>query len=218
MWVIPPTQNADFVCKMEGVLSVYEREYDEKRPVVCLDETSKQLLETKQFIGKQGLTYQDSEYIRHGVADIYMAFEPLAGYRECFVEENHNRFTYVKVVTSLLDGVYKECEKLTLVHDNLSAHKASAFYEVFEPAVAKAYLDRIEFVFTPAHGSWLNMAEIELSVLQADCLKRHIATAEKLEREVKAWQKARNEKKAKANWQFKTTDARIKLRKLYPTV
>jgi hypothetical protein len=147
-----------------------------------------------------------------------MAFEPLGGHRECFVEENDNRFTYVKVVAQLLDNTYKACQQLTLVEDNRWAHKASAFYEVFEPAVVKAYLERVAFVFTPAHGSWLNMAEIELSVLGADCLKRHIATAEKLESEVKAWEKKRNEKKAKANWQFKATDARIKLKKLYPTV
>lgn len=216
--MIPPEQNADFVCKMEAVLSVYERAYDASRPVVCLDESPKQLLESKHLIGQDGCKYQDSEYIRHGVRDVYMAFEPLGGHRECFVEENHNRFTYVKVVAALLDGTYKQCDKLTLVQDNLSAHKPSAFYEVFEPAVAKAYLDRIEFVYTPAHGSWLNMAEIELSVLQADCLDRHMATAEKLEREVNAWQKIRNEKKAKTNWQFTNKDARIKLKKLYPSI
>jgi hypothetical protein len=166
MWVIPPKQNADFVCKMEVVLGVYEREYDESRPVVCLDESPKQLLESKHFIGQDGVKYQDSEYIRHGVRDIYMAFEPLSGHRECFVEENHNRFTYVKVVAALLEGTYNSCEKLTLVQDNLSAHKASAFYEVFGPEVARKYLERIEWVYTPAHGSWLNMAEIELSWLR----------------------------------------------------
>ena len=176
MWVIPACQSADFVCKMEQVLSVYERPYNPKHPVVCLDESPKQLIESKHFIGKDGCQYQDSEYIRHGVRDIYMAFEPLAGKRICMVQQNHNRFTWVEVLTHLLETQYKDCEKLTLVQDNLSAHKPSAFYEVFEPQKAKNYLDKIEFVFTPAHGSWLDMAEIELSVLQNDCLNRHIAT------------------------------------------
>jgi DDE superfamily endonuclease len=128
------------------------------------------------------------------------------------------RFTWVKIVTYLLENTYRACEKLTLVEDNLSAHKPSAFYEVYAPELAQSYLDRIEFIFTPAHGSWLNMAEIELSVLQRDCLARHIATADKLASEVKAWQESRNNKQAKANWQFKNQDARIKLKKLYPTI
>ncbi len=217
MWVIPRGSKADFVCKMEAVLSVYERPYTADHPVVCLDESPKQLLESKHSIGADGTKYQDSEYIRHGVRDIYMAFEPLAGWRQCFVEENHNRFTWVKVVAELLDTTYQHVPQITLVQDNLSAHKPSAFYEVFEPATAKTYVDRITFVFTPAHGSWLNMAEIELSVLKTDCLSRTIPTAEKLSREIKAWQKERNTKKAKANWQFKNEDARIKLKKLYPT-
>ncbi len=124
----------------------------------------------------------------------------------------------VKIVSHLLDTTYKECEKITLVEDNLSAHKPGAFYEVYKPEKAKAYLDRIEFVFTPAHGSWLNMAEIELSVLQRDCLDRHIATEDELTREVKAWQESRNVKGVKANWQFTNQEARIKLNKLYPTI
>lgn len=217
MWVIPPTANAGFVHQMEQVLSVYERGYNEKYPALNLDESPKQLIESKHFIGEDGKKYQDSVYTRHGVRDIYMVFEPLAGKRYCFVEENHNRFTWVKIVSYLLDTVYKGCEKMTLVQDNLSSHKPSAFYEVFEAEKAKAYVDKIEFVFTPAHGSWLNMAEIELSVLQRDCLNRHIATEEELAREVKAWQEKRNQKGVKANWQFTNQKARIKLKKLYPT-
>ncbi len=218
MWVIAPKSNAGFVYQMEQVISVYERAYHEKYPVLTLDESPKQLIESKHFIGTDGKKYQDSIYTRHGVRDIYMAFEPLAGKRYCFVEENHNRFTWVKLVSYLLDTIYKHCEKLTLVEDNLSAHKPGAFYEVYEPEGAKAYLDRIEFVFTPTHGSWLNMAEIELSVLQRDCLSRHIATQAELEREVNAWQESRNGKGVKANWQFTNQIARIKLKKLYPTI
>lgn len=218
MWVIPPKQNAGFVYQMEQVISVYERPYNEKHPVLTLDESPKQLIESKHFIGADGKKYQDSIYTRHGVRDIYMAFEPLAGKRYCFVEENHNRFTWVKLVSHLLDTVYKDCCKITLVEDNLSAHKPGAFYEVYEPAKAKAYLDRIAFIFTPAHGSWLNMAEIELSVLQRDCLNRHIATEAELIKQLKAWQESRNGKGVKANWQFTNEDARIKLKKLYPTI
>ncbi|QHT68055.1 IS630 family transposase [Rhodocytophaga rosea] len=203
---------------MEKVITVYERAYDEKQPVVTLDESPKQLIESKLFIGKDGIKYQDSIYTRHGVRDIYMVFELLAGKRYCFVEENHNRFTWVKIVSQLLDTIYKDCRKITLVEDNLSAHKPSAFYEVYQPEKAKAYLDRIEFVFTPTHGSWLNMAEIELSVLQRDCLDRHIATEAELIKQVKAWQESRNKKAVKANWQFTNEDARIKLKKLYPTI
>lgn len=217
MWVIPPKANAGFVYQMEQVLSVYERGYNEKYPILNLDESPKQLIESKHFIGCDGKKYQDSVYTRHGVRDIYMVFEPLAGNRYCFVEENHNRFTWVKIVSDLLDTIYQGCEKMTLVQHNLSAHKPSAFYEVFDAQKAKAYVDKIEFVFTPAHGSWLNMAEIELSVLQRDCLNRHIATEEELAREVKAWQEKRNQKGVKANWQFTNQKARIKLKKLYPT-
>ncbi len=216
--MIPPKQNAGFVYQMEKVITVYERPYNEKQPVVTLDESAKQLIESKHFIGRDGIKYQDSIYTRDGVRDIYMVFEPLTGKRYCFVEQNHNRFTWVKIISHLLDTIYKECGKITLVEDNLSAHKPSAFYEVYEPEKAKDYLDRIEFVFTPAHGSWLNMAEIELSVLQRDCLDRHIATQAELTRQVKAWQESRNKKEIKANWQFTNQEARIKLKKLYPTI
>ncbi|MEG3979057.1 IS630 family transposase [Microcoleus sp. herbarium8] len=217
-WVIPPRQNADFVYHMENVLAVYERPYDERYPTVCLDESPKQLIEIVQYRAADGVTIQDSDYIRRGVGEIYMAFEPLAGRRFVSVHDNHKAVTWVGVIAGLLDGPYADCVRMTLVGDNLSAHKPSAFYAVFEPEVAKSYLDRLEFVYTPKHGSWLDMAEIELSVLKRDCLDRHIATKEELVRQVTAWQDGRNRKGAKANWQFTAKDARIKLRKLYPTV
>lgn len=216
-WVIPPKQNADFVYHMEQVLAVYERPYDEQFPVVCLDESPKQLIEMVQYRSADGTRIVDSEYIRRGVGEIYMAFEPLAGQRCVRVEDDHKAITWVGVIADLLDGPYANCLKMTLVGDNLSAHKPASFYAVFEAQKAKDYLDRLEFVYTPKHGSWLDMAEIELSILQRDCLNRHIATKELLMAEISAWQSKRNAKQAKANWQFTTKDARIKLHKLYPT-
>ncbi len=144
-----------------------------------------------------------------------MCYEPLAGKRFVSVEENHNRFTWVKVVAGLLDEHYKNCKKMTLVEDNLSAHKPQAFYEVFAPQVAKAYLDRLEFVFTPTHGSWLNMAEIELSALNRK-LDGYIHCPDKLKELVFNWQKQRNKMGTSTNWQFTAKDARVKLKKLYP--
>jgi len=216
--VIPPKQSADFVYHMEQVLAVYERPYDERFPVVCLDESPKQLIEITQYRLADGTRMEDSEYVRRGVGEIYMAFEPLAGQRFVAVKDDHKAVTWVDVVANLVDGPYADCLKMTLVGDNLSAHKPSAFYAVFDAEKAKAYLDRLEFIYTPKHGSWLDMAEIELSVLQRDCLNRHIATKQELIDEIGAWQDKRNRKQVKANWQFTAKDARIKLYKLYPTV
>lgn len=216
-WVIPKAQSAEFVLRMEAVLSVYERPYDEQRPVVCLDESPRQLIEVKQERKADGALVQDSEYIRRGVAEIYMAFEPLAGKRYVSIEDNHAARTWVKVVASLLDNQYKDCPCITLVEDNLTAHRPCTFYEVYEPAIARAYLNRIEFVFTPKHGSWLDMAEIELSVLERDC-KKSFENKEKLMQHIEHWQKQRNDKQVKANWHFTDKEARIKLKKLYPTI
>lgn len=201
---------------MEQVLSVYERPYNTDLPVVCLDESPRQLIEIKEERKQDGTLLHDSEYIRKGVAEIYMAFEPLAGKRHVSIKNDHTAKSWVKVVSALLDKQYKDCSRITLVEDNLSAHRPCTFYEVYEPQVAKAYLDRIEFVFTPKHGSWLNMAEIELSVLERDC-KGSFESREKLAVHISAWQKARNEKEVKANWHFTNKNARIKLKKLYPT-
>jgi hypothetical protein len=200
---------------MEQVLSVYERPYNKMNPVVCLDESPRQLIEVKEERSESGTLLQDSEYIRKGVAEMYMVFEPLAGSRWVSIEENHTAKTWVKVVSSLLDEHYQNCNKITLVEDNLTAHRPCTFYEVYEPQTAKAYLDRIEFVFTPKHGSWLDMAEIELSVLERDC-KGSFESKEKLTAHIGAWQQRRNEKGVKAAWQFTNKDARIKLARLYP--
>ena len=216
-WVIPAKQSAEFVHRMEEVLGVYKRPYDRDHPVVCLDESPRQLIESKQERKKDGALLRDSEYIRKGVAEIYMAFEPLAGKRYVSLEDNHNAKTWVKVVAALLDNQYRDCSKLTLVEDNLSAHRPCTFYELYEPAVAKAYLNRIEFVFTPKHGSWLDMAEIELSVLDRDC-KSSFESKEKLQAHLQAWQTRRNANKVKAAWHFTDNEARIKLKKFYPTL
>jgi hypothetical protein len=215
-WIIAPKQSAEFVHRMEQVLSVYERPYDKHQPVVCLDESPRQLIEVKGLHQSDGTWLQDAEYIRRGVAEIYVAFEPLAGKRYVSIEADHTAKTWVKVVAALLDKEYRTCNKITLVEDNLTAHRPCTFYEVYEPQKAKAYLDKIEFVFTPKHGSWLDMAEIELSVLQRDC-KGSFESKEKLKAHINQWQQRRNEKKVKANWQFTNKDARLKLRKLYPT-
>ena len=215
--MIPQGQSAEFVCRMEEVLSVYERPYDEQHPVVCLDESPRQLIEVQQERKADGTLVQDSEYVRRGVAEIYMVFEPLAGRRYVSIEDNHTAKTWAKVVASLLDHEYKNCPKITLVEDNLTAHRPCTFYELYEPCKAKAYLDRIEFVFTPKHGSWLDMAEIELSVLERDC-RGSFESTEKLKEFIDQWQKRRNEKSVKANWHFTDKEARIKLKKLYPTI
>jgi hypothetical protein len=204
---------------MEQVLDVYKRPYDEDNPVVCMDESPKQLVEagnsTVMEGGKEARI--DYEYIRHGVANIFMANEPLKGKRMVEVTLQKTKKDWARFIKRVADEMYPTAKKITFVMDNFKTHSIGAFYETFEAAEAKRLVDRFEFVFTPKHGSWLNMAEIELHVLSAQCLNRHIPTIEKMEKEVKAWQKHRNKMDAKINWQFTTKDARIKLKKLYPS-
>lgn len=224
MWTVRraiiPEASVEFVYQMEQVLDVYHRPYDEQHPVVCLDESPKQLISESRTPIKtsDGTTLYDSEYFRQGVAHLYMLFEPLAGKRNGEIRESTNRLQWASIVADLVENQYRRARKITLVQDNLKAHKPAAMYEIFEPARAKAILDKIEFVFTPKHGSWLNMAEIELSVLKRQVLKPRIADKENLILRVKQWQDIRNQKQVKANWQFKTKDARTKLNKLYPTI
>ena len=219
MWVIPPAQNAAFVWAMERVLDVYQRPYDASRPVVCLDESPKQLLRESRppLTLPDGSTRYDCEYHRHGVAQVYMLHEPLAGRRRVQVEDRHDRLTFARVVARLLDEDYAEAERVTLVLDNLSAHQPAAFYEVFAPVRAHALLQRVEFVFTPKHGSWLNMAEIEFAALLTHGLPERVADRATLEHHTQAWQVARNQRGVPTNWQFTTPDARLKLKRLYPT-
>jgi transposase len=219
-WVIPPEQNSEFVAHMEHVLEVYKRPYDEKHPVVCMDESPKQLIEEKQSEEiKPGQNARiDYEYIRHGVANIFMANEPLKGTRLVEITEQKTKKDWAKFIKRVLDEMYPNAEKITLVMDNYATHTMGALYEAFEPDEAKRIMSKFEFVFTPKHGSWLNMAEIELHVLNGQCLNRHIPTLEKMKKEVEAWSSYRNNKNAKINWQFTTNNARIKLRRLYPTI
>ncbi len=204
---------------MEQVLDVYKKPYSEEFPVVCMDESPKQLIkETRLPIPmKQGKEKKvDFEYERKGVCNIFMANEPLKGIRHVEIKERKTKKDWAYFIRELADIHYKEARKISLVMDNLNTHTPSALYEVFKPEEAKRIWDRFDFIYTPKHGSWLNMAEIELNVLNGQCLNRRIDNIETVKEEVKAWSEQRNNMKAKINWQFTTKDARIKLKTLYP--
>lgn len=206
---------------MEQVLDVYKRPYDEKNPVICMDESPKQLIsESRQAIPmtKGREKRMDYEYVRHGMVNIFMVNEPLKGKRMVEVTRHKKKQDWARFIKRIADEQYPDAEKITLVMDNFKTHAASSLYQTFEPQEAKRIWDRFEFVFTPKHGSWLNMAEIELHVLNGQCLNRHIPDLETVIKEVDAWQKDRNNKKNKINWQFTTTDSRVKLKKLYPSI
>jgi hypothetical protein len=220
MWCIPPEQSAAFVCHMEDVLEVYRRAYDPKHPVVCLDETNKQLIgeirSPLPAVSGQVARY-DGEYVRNGVANLFMAFEPLAGWRHAQVTDQRCRPDWATFVKGLADGRYKDAAKIVLVMDQLNTHTPASLYEAFPPEEARRLAERLEIHHTPKHGSWLNMAEIELSALARD-LPERVSARPALERQVAAWEQRRNGATIKAKWQFTTADARIKLRKLYPTL
>ena len=205
---------------MEDVLDVYKRPYDPKRPNVCLDETSKQLIgEARTPVPArpgQPARY-DYEYKRNGVANLFMMFEPLAGKRHVKVTERRTKVDWAYCVREMVDQIYPDVEQIVLVMDNLNTHNKSSLYEAFEPAEAKRIADKLEIHYTPKHGSWLDMAEIELGILARQCLSRRIDNRAQLKDEVVAWQINRNTAEAKVNWRFTTDDARIKLKKLYPS-
>jgi len=220
-WIIPPTQSSHFVANMEQVLDVYKRQYDKDFPLICMDESPKQLIkETRVPIPmKRGQeARQDFEYERCGVANIFLASEPLKGKRYVEVTERRTKADWAVFIKKIADDWYKGAKKITLVMDNLATHKASALYEVYPPKEAKRIWDRFEFIYTPKHGSWLNMAEIELNVLMGQCLNRRIDKIETMKQEVNAWKEHRNNKKAVINWQFTNKEARVKLKRLYPTI
>lgn len=220
-WVIPPKQNSQFVAAMEQVLDVYKCPYNKEYPVVCMDESPKQLIkETKTPIAmKPGQELrQDFEYERCGVSNIFMVSEPLKGRRHVKVTERRTKVDWAILIKEIADIHYKDAVKIRLVMDNLNTHKPSALYEAFPPHEAKRIWDRFEFIYTPKHGSWLNMAEIELNVLMGQCLNRRIDNLETMKEEAEAWETHRNNKNAKINWQFTTKDARIKLKRLYPSI
>jgi transposase len=206
---------------MEDVLDIYQLPYDPKHPQVCMDEASKQLVsEVIQPIpAKMGQPeIYDYEYERQGVANLFVLFEPLRGWREIKITERRTKQDWAWLMKELVDVHYPDAETIRLVMDNLNTHVPSSLYETFKPAEAKRILNKLEIHYTPKHGSWLNMAEIELSVLSRQCLDRRIPDALTLTNEVYAWQKDRNNKGTTMNWRFTTADARIKLKKLYPSI
>jgi hypothetical protein len=205
---------------MEKLLDVYKRKFDQLNPVVCMDESPKQLIaETRDPIKSMpGIPARnDYEYKRCGMCNIFIACEPLSGRRMIEVYERKTKKDWAFFLEKI-SCQYRNANRITLVMDNLNTHVAGSLYEVFNPEKAKNILDRFEFVYTPKHGSWLNIAEIELNVLTGQCLRRRIESIEAVRKEVLAWQNFRNNKNAKVNWQFTTQDARIKLKRLYPTV
>jgi DDE superfamily endonuclease len=206
---------------MEDVLEVYHRPYDETRPLVCLDEASKQLIGevAEPIAAEPGQPERfDYEYVRNGTANLFMISEPLPGWRAVQVTERRTAVDFAEVLRWLVEEVHAEAEKVVLVMDNLNTHKLASLYEAFPPEQARRIAEKLEIHHTPKHGSWLNMAEIELSVLARQCLARRIETREELEREVATWEEERNERGVEVRWQFTTADARIKLRRLYPTL
>ena len=206
---------------MERVLDVYKRPYDKDYPVVCMDESPKQLIEegrpsTAMKPGQEARV--DYEYVRNGVVNIFMANEPLKGKRFVEVTEFKTKKDWAAFIKEIADVQYPKAKRITLVMDNYNTHTASAFYETFRPKEAKRLWDRFEFVYSPKHGSWLNMAEIELHVLNGQCLNRHISAMEIIKEEVDAWKTHRNNKNSKINWQFTNKEARVKLKRLYPSI
>jgi hypothetical protein len=218
-WCIPPEADAEFVWRMEDVLAVYTRAYDPRRPQVCLDETSRQLLgeiTAPRPVAPGRPARADYEYERNGTCNLFLVCEPLRGWRHVMVSDRRTRIDWAHCIKDLIDVHFPDAETIVLVQDNLNTHTPASLYEAFGPAEAKRLTDRLELHPTPKHGSWLNMAEIELSVLAEQCLDRRLADRATLEREVTAWETARNTTNRGIDWRFTTTDARIKLKHLYP--
>lgn len=219
-WCIPPKANGAFVAAMENILKVYHRPYDPLRPLVCLDECSRQLIEGifQPLPVRPGHTEKyDHEYKRKGMVNLFMIYAPLEGWRHVEVTQRRTKIDWAHCVRRIVDEFFPEAEKIILVEDNLNTHALGSLYDAFEPQEASRIADKLELQFTPKHGSWLNMAEIELSVLQKQCLKRRIPTENKLSKETMAWEMERNQKKAGTNWRFDVDNARIKLKRLYPS-
>jgi DDE superfamily endonuclease len=206
---------------MEDVLDVYQRPEDPSRPIICLDETSRQVLADVRtpLPAQPGQPVRhDPEYVREGVVNLFLVTAPLRGWRHVRVSQQRTRIDFAQCIKDLVDVHYPEAEQIILVLDQLNTHSPASLYEAFPPAEAKRLADKLEIHATPKHGSWLNMAEIELSVLQRQCLDRRLGTRVTLEREVAAWVETRNASPATIDWRFTTTDARIKLKRLYPLI
>jgi hypothetical protein len=220
-WVIPPKANAAFVANMEDVLEIYAKPHDSTRPVVCVDEGGKQLIgDVREPLPVRvgSPAKQDHEYQRHGMANLFVAVEPLSGWRHVEVTERKTSVDFAKFLQVLSDQHYPEADQIVLVCDNLSTHTPAALYEAFDAVEARRLASRFEWHYTPKHGSWLNVAECELSVLARQCLDRRIPDLATLKREVAAWEQKRNSAKVTIDWQFTTTHARVKLKKLYPNI
>lgn len=221
-WVIPPEADAEFVAHMENVLETYARPYDPAHPVICMDEQPVQLVkETRQPIPatEDHAKRVDYEYERNGTASIFMFAEPLSAWRQATARPQRTKLDWAQEVATLLDGRYAECERVTLVCDNLNTHTAGAFYEAFPPEQARGYVRRIEFCYTPKHGSWLNIAENELSCMTRQCLHhRRIGEIEVLQEEINAWSIDVTSTQRGVDWQMKIDDARCKLKSVYPKI
>lgn len=205
---------------MEEVLEVYARPFDANHPVVCFDESPKQLVsEVRQsYMDSKGVVHQDCEYKREGAAEIFMIAQPLGGRREVLLKDDHTGITWAKTMGYIAEQMYPKVPKITVIMDNLSSHKKHNLYKVYQPRKAREIIDRLEIIYTPKHGSWLNIAECELSVLSRQALNKRFASKEELGVQLKDWANDRNKKQKGVDWQFKTKDARIKLKRLYPTV
>jgi hypothetical protein len=219
--VIPPGQSGEFVARMEDMLEVYHRPYDPRRPLVCIDEVPVQLVgETRTPLPPEpGRPARfDYEYKRNGTANVFLVFEPLLGWRAVRVTERRTAKDFAEVLRWLAEDVHADARGLVLVTDNLNTHGPGCLYEAFEPSRARRIAERLEWHYTPRHGSWLNMAEIELAALGKQCLGRRIGSREELGREAGAWEEERNERQVEVHWQFTTAKARVKLRRLYPAI
>ncbi len=206
---------------MEDVLEVYHRSYDAQCPVICMDETNKQLIGEVRppQPGRRGrVPRYDVEYVRNGTANVFLAFEPLAGKRQARVTDTRKRRDWACFMQELLDGPYAKASRVVLVMDQLNTHSTASFYEAFAPHEARRLASRLDIHYTPKHGSWLNMAEIELSALGRQCLDQRIPEKKTMEKQVRAWTSQRNKTRTRVNWRFTTKDARIRLRKLYPSI
>lgn len=222
MWCIPPQQDAAFVAQMEQVLEVYKRPYDPKRPVICMDEQSKQLISevARPIPPAPGRAERiDHEYVREGQCNLWMFVEPLGGWRSVRTTDRRTGIDWARQVQQLVnDRRYSQAERITLICDNLNTHTLAALYQAFDPAEALRLANKLELVHTPKHGSWLNAAEPELSVLTRQCLDRRMSTRKEVGSEVRTWTRRRNRTQRGVDWHFTTSDARIKLKRLYPKI
>jgi len=220
-WCIPEKESAEFVCAMEDVLEVYHRPYNPQEPLICFDEGSKQQTkETRVPLPTRpgAVAKYDYEYERNGTSNLFVFFAPLEAWRHMKVTDRRTMIDFAHCMCDLVDVHFPEAEKIVLVMDNLNTHKFASLYKAFPPEEARRIIDKLEIHYTPKHGSWLNMAEIELSVLQRQCLKARIPDQTTLMDKVSAWENRRNADGSTVHWRFSTEDARIKLHKLYPTI